>query len=277
MDDMHQLLKLFGMSLDPTRDILLIGLVLSRTLPVILQVPFLGGQQSPPEVKMSLGLLFALVIWPITKDNMVERIPIFAVPFLLLMLKELFIGFSIGYVMSHIFASVETAGRFIDTARGAAMAEVLAPQTKSRATPIGTLYSQLLVVLFMVFGGHRIFIETFCYSFESLPIHEALFLKPGFGAFIDYVTQLTSHVLGIAVILSAPAIAATLLADLVFGILNRVAPQLNAYFMSMPAKAMGALVLMLISIHTFIERLVDFMQESLIDIKAIIKLMQLGS
>ena len=41
---------------------------------------------------------------------------------------------------------------------------------------------------------------------------------------------------------------ATFITDVVFGILNRVAPQLNAYFMSMPVKALGGVIVIFVSL-----------------------------
>ena len=48
---------------------------------------------------------------------------------------------------------------------------------------------------------------------------------------------------------------------MVFGILNRVAPQLNAYFMSMPVKAWGGVIMLFIAmdaIHSRFEEYVIF-------------------
>ena len=168
---MEELLVLLKLKFDSTRDLLTAGLILARAMPMVFLVPFFGGQQAPNELKMSLGLMFAILCWPLAQDSLTAPVPIYAFPFLLLMLKETLIGFAIGFANSHIFAALETAGRFIDTARGAAMSEVNNPQTRSRATPIGTVYNQLLGVLFMAMGGHYVLIETFCMSFASIPIN----------------------------------------------------------------------------------------------------------
>jgi flagellar biosynthetic protein FliR len=61
------------------------------------------------------------------------------------------------------------------------------------------------------------------------------------------MARMTANILLVAVTLAAPVIAATFITDVVFGILNRVAPQLNAYFMSMPVKALGGVVIIFIS------------------------------
>ena len=75
--------------------------------------------------------------------------------------------------------------------------------------------------------------------------------------------KLTAEILFIGVILSAPIVVATLISDIVFGILNRVAPQLNAYFMSMPVKAMGGVIMALLIMQPFVERLYYYTQWAL--------------
>ena len=273
---MQELLEYLGMKLDSTRELLIVGLILGRIVPMIFMTPFMAGQQAPPEVKMGTGVVFTIVLWPLARSSMTGDIPMFAFPFLLLMLKETFIGFAIGLATSHVFYAMETAGRFIDTARGAAMSEVLVPTSRSRATPIGTIYQQLLLTLFIALGAHHIFLDMFFYSFALIPINETIDLTPGFSPLANYTTRLTGEIMLIAVTMSAPPIVATFITDLVFGILNRVAPQLNAYFMAMPVKAMGALLFILVSMEPFVARLEDYMGASLVAVKKTIELLKHG-
>jgi flagellar biosynthetic protein FliR len=259
---MRELLDAFGMRFDGTREMLLLGLILARSLPMIFMTPFLAGQLAPPEIKMAIGVMFALLIWPIAHGSIL-LIPIYAMPYMMLMFKEIFVGFAIGFASSHVFYAMEVAGRFIDTARGSAMAEVMVPSTRGRATILGNLYQQMLLVFFITLGGHQIFFDTFFESFVKIPLHENIDLTPGFGPMAEYATRLTGDIMLTATILAAPAIAATFITDLVFGILNRVAPQLNAYFMAMPVKAMGALAMIMVALPAFTARLVLYMESSL--------------
>jgi flagellar biosynthetic protein FliR len=66
------------------------------------------------------------------------------------------------------------------------------------------------------------------------------------------MVRMTANILLVAVTLAAPVIAATFITDVVFGILNRVAPQLNAYFMSMPVKALGGVIIIFISLGAIV-------------------------
>ena len=271
---MDAILQRLGIELNFTQEFLIVALILGRTMPMIVLTPFMGGKILPPELKMGMGVMITALVWPLARGAITVDMPISAIPFLLLMLKEVFIGFAIGFVNSHIFWAMEMAGRIIDTVRGASMAEVMVPHTGQRATPFGQLYFQFMLVIFVAIGGHHIFLETYFYSFTSLPLHQHIaFGSIGIEPFFDLMAKLTAEILFIGVILSAPIVAATLISDIVFGILNRVAPQLNAYFMSMPVKAMGGVIMALLIMQPFVERLYYYTQWALGAVENTIKLL----
>lgn len=252
---MQDLLQRLGIYLNYNREFLLLGLILTRTMVTVVLSPILGGKVAPTEVKMGFGVLLTMLVYPLARDSVSSDIPITAVSYSLLMIKEIFVGLAIGFVATHVFSILEMAGRMIDTARGTSMAEVMVPHIDHRATPIGDLYYQLFLVLFMYIGGLPIFIEAFFYSFQAIPIDQGLAIGKPLEPFFFYMVRLGGDLLIIATILAAPVIASTLIIDIVFGILNRVAPQLNAYFLSMPVKAMGGLAVVLIIMAPFVERL----------------------
>lgn len=244
---MEEVLALLGEKLNYTQELLMVALILGRTMPMIMLTPFLGGQVMPPEIKMGLGLLLTILVWPIASTALSGAVPFTAVGFFFLIMKEVFIGMIIGFVNAQIFYAMDMAGRLIDTVRGTSMSEVMVPHSKQRATPTGSMYYQLLLVIFFALGGHHVFLEGYFMSFARIPINEVLAMGVGLAPFSDYMIRLTSSILVVAVTLAAPVIAATFITDVVFGILNRVAPQLNAYFMSMPVKALGGIMIIFIS------------------------------
>ena len=261
---MQFLIDTLGMRFDYNREMLILGLILARTLPLVFFAPFLGGGLAPSEVKMGLAVAIAILVWPVARDAMPVMVPTTAMPFMLLMAKETLIGTCMGFSASHIFTAMEVAGRLTDTARGAAMGEVMVPSTKLRATVLGSLFQQLLVIFFATLGGYRIFFEAYFNSFIQLPLTGGVTVTAGYNALIEFMCRASANTLYIGLILAAPSLAATFIADLVFGILNRVAPQLNAYFLSMPVKAMGALAMLLLGLPAIIDRMGIYLQEALI-------------
>jgi flagellar biosynthetic protein FliR len=269
----QELLQQMGMQFDSNREVLLMGLILARSMPLVFLAPYLGSQMIPSEVKIGLGVALAVITYPLAREALHGPLPMAALPVLLLMLKETMVGFCIGFSTSHMFSAMEVAGRFIDTARGAAMGEVMLPSTRQRATVLGNLYQQLLVVFFVTLGGYRLFFDMYLQSFVRIPLDVGIAPTPGYAPMVAYACETSSKVLYIGVILAAPAVAATFITDLVFGILNRVAPQLNAYFLAMPVKAMGGLALVLIGLPPIVQRFELYMTEVLVAVEQTIELL----
>ncbi|MBN1960985.1 MAG: flagellar biosynthetic protein FliR [Deltaproteobacteria bacterium] len=264
---MPSLLQKIAEMMNYTQEIMILGLVLARTMPMVIQTPWLGGKLAPMEVKMGLGLLFTIIIWPIARRSLSGPLPTTAIPFLLLMGKEVLIGFIIGFINNLVFMVMEMAGRLIDTSRGTSMSEVLEPHSGQRATPFGDLYYQLFLIVFVVIGAHGIFFDAFFMSFSTLPLNVGLAPPENMGQLADFVIRTTADVFMAAVLLASPIIAAVLVTDVVFGILNRVAPQLNAYFMAMPVKAMAGVMIAVVVLEAFTSRLSDFAVWSLSSIE----------
>ena len=270
---MDEMMRALGMRYEQSRELLILGLILARTLPTVFLAPYLGSQMVPSELKMGLSVALAVIVWPLARESLTGPLPTAGLMVILLMMKEALVGFCIGFSTSHIFSAMEVAGRFIDTARGSAMAEVMLPSTRQKATLAGSLYQQLLVVFFVTLGGYRLFFDIYLNSFAVIPLNAGVDATPGYAPIVAYSCEASSQVLYIGTILAAPAVAATFITDLVFGILNRVAPQLNAYFLSMPVKAMGALALMLVGLPSVMQRFDLYMREALVAVEKSIDLL----
>jgi len=268
-----ELLKHLNIALNYTQEMLVVALVLARIMPMVVQTPFLGGKVAPPEIKMAFGVMFTIILWPIARGSITAPLPISPIPFLMLMMKEVFIGMVIGYVNSLMFTIMEMGGRLIDTARGASMSEVMVPHSGQRETMFGDLYYHMLLVVFMALGAYGIFFEAFFMSFAAIPLNVGLPDTVGIWALCEFLIRLTADVFLAAVLLAAPIVAAVLVTDVVFGILNRVAPQLNAYFMAMPVKAMGGVMIALAIMDAFVSRLTDYTTWNLAAVEKTIRLL----
>jgi flagellar biosynthetic protein FliR len=231
------------LGVDPSVATLAIAAVLARVGAAVWIAPFLGGRLVPSTVKIALTLVLALVLYP----EVVRTVPTGAAAPLALAIvaKEVFVGLALGFVGAVVFWAAEAAGRMADTARGANMAEVMVPQSGVRTSPLGDLFFQLALVLFIVLGGHRIFVSALGASYISLPV--GYFPSAGgLGGFALLCGRVTADLFLIGLSLAAPVIAAIFLTDLTLGLVNRFTPQVNVFFLAMPAKAaigIGVLVL----------------------------------
>jgi flagellar biosynthetic protein FliR len=232
-------------SLDAIQDaLLLFGLILARLIAIINLTPFLGSKNAPHQAKIGMAILFSMIFWPHVSSQM-HLLPESGFVYMLFLLKELFIGFTIGFVTAQIFYSVEMMGQIIDVVRGTNQAQLLVPQLQERSSAFGDFNYQFLLVLFLSLGFQVPFFETLAESFIQLPILSFAPQSIDGTQIMEFFARLLSDVFRIAVTLAFPIAFVCLLSDIAFGLLNRVAPQINAYFMSMPAKAAGGMVIFL--------------------------------
>lgn len=263
MDSYARITELVQLRGPATQALMIGALVLMRCAPIMFQAPFLGGKLVPPNTRLGLSLGLAVLVYPYAILS-VQTTDLGALAFLVLLAKELFLGFVIGFVSSLIFHAVEFGGRALDTMRGSSMAEVQVPELKTRASPIGQFNFQLLLVVFCVLNGHGVFIEAVIKSFELVPVDQFPAMTRGFGELIEQLLRYISGLFGVAFALVFPGIFASFLVDVVFGMFNRIAPQLNAYFMALGVKSMAGVAMLLFSLSLMMGQMGFELERSLL-------------
>lgn len=242
---MGQIFDLLGGGRDDVSQFLMTGmLIIMRIVPVTFLTPFLGGKLVPPTTKMGLSFVLAIVVYPYARASMDGPLDVNAVAYLVMMLKEVFIGYVMGYLASEMFHAMDIAGRVLDVMRGSNMAEVQVPELGNRASPLGNLLFQFFLMVFISVGGHRWFITSLGRSFTLVAPDQFPVMAGGFYEFVDAIMIYTGGLFRISFALVFPGLFATFMTDVVFGMLNRVAPQLNAYFMAMGIKAMAGIAML---------------------------------
>lgn len=245
------------------------ALCLMRVAPIIFQVPFLGGKLVPFETRMGLSVGLTVLVFPYAVSA-VSAPSLSPLAFLVLLLKELFIGFVIGFVASLLFHAMDIGGRALDTMRGSNLAQVQNPQIKNRASPLGLFNFQLLLVVFCALNGHGYFIESVIKSFLIVPVDGFPALTQGLYPLVDQILHHTAALFGIAFALVFPGLFASFLVDVVFGMFNRIAPQLNAYFMALGVKSMAGIAMLMFSLSLMVGEMARQLEGSLLFLQRLV-------
>ena len=225
----------------------LLLLFLARFLPIIALSPFFGARVLPHPVKITFAISMFVIFLP--KLLLVTTEPIGFNPMsVLLMFKELFIGFLLGFIISMPFSIVQSAGIIIDHQRGGASLMVNDPTIQNQSSPLGTLFNYVLIYVFFTIDGPFLFIDAIITSYDVVPpdkfINSAFFAKN--SSFWEMQMKLLNQVMVISMQLCAPAILAILMTDVFLGIANRLAPQVQITFLGMPLKSLLGLTVVCI-------------------------------
>jgi flagellar biosynthetic protein FliR len=229
-------------------------LIFTRWLVLTLMIPFLGAAVLPAIIRIALAAILSIISFFMLFDQ-ISPANLSILIITGLFLKEALLGFIIGFFMSLLFYTYELLGQFVDIARSASMAKILVPELKQQSSPMGTLLFQFALVLFFSLKLHDPAIKTLYESFEHFPVLS--FTGPIFEL---HILNISVHIIALlfklALSLALPVIFTCFLIDLAFGFLNRVAPQINAYFLSLPAKMMGGILMLFFLIPLLLD---DFM------------------
>lgn len=258
------ILRTFEVGQNPQSFLVILGLAFARLLSFLSIIPFFGGAAVPARVKVATASAFVIVVFPTLAAAMPaeQRLPFGAVGFIALLIKEAFLGFALGFVASLIFESISMAGRVIDIQRGAGMAELFAPQLQVQVSELGQFKLQFAIVIFLLTGAHRAFLGGLLRSFEIIPPTGFPHFQPGLTPLVSFIITLGSQVLAIAAQLAVPPMIALLLTDLFFGLVNRVAPQINVFFLSLPVKMAVGIMVVLLILPLLTEQYIYYFKES---------------
>lgn len=242
---------------NPLAILTLLFLFMARILPIIGLAPFFGSRVLPHPVKVTLAVSLFVIFLPQLLGAVNTPVP-FSILAVLLIVKELFVGFILGFIISIPFAIVQNAGMIIDHQRGGASLMVNDPTIQNQNSPLGTLFNYVLIFIFFTINGPFIFLNAMIESYDIIPPDQ--FLNPHFfdksTPFWEMLVQLFNEVMVISMQLASPAILAILMTDVFLGIANRLAPQVQITFLGMPLKSLFALAVVCIGWRLFSEEIV---------------------
>lgn len=216
-----------------------------RLAPIIAQAPFFGAKIVPASARAVLIFFLSFLLLPTALVYAGKPIPYDGM-FILLALKELLIGFIIGYLVSIPFYIVQSTGIIIDFMRGSSMMMAQDPSMQSQSSPIGILYNYTLITLFYLLGGPFYFFNGIVDSLQFFPIDG--FINPEVmhlsNRFWTFAVTIPHQLFSMAIQFAAPSILAVLMAEFFLGIANRLAPQVQIAFLGMSLKSLLGLGLL---------------------------------
>jgi flagellar biosynthetic protein FliR len=238
-------------------------LILARIAGVFLQAPILNSRSFPFFGKTAIAIWVAIVLWFVTP--VYETLPADLFTFILTLVFEVAIGFVIGFICNVIFLAVQSAGEIMDLQMGLSVATAFDPVFGSVISVIGRLAFFTALIVFITADGHHLIFSALHQSFTVLPAGKiANFSSPQLAL---QMIELGSNLWLTAIKLAAPAVLLIFISDFTFGIVSRVAPQVNVFMLGFQVKPSLGLLGILMSlpfIVKYVNQLLEFMAEQLL-------------
>ena len=229
--------------------------------------PALTESMIPGVARRAAVLGFSCIAIPLVHAGMPPGEPNMWM-FALVAFKEALIGFLIGFFAAVPFWIAENVGNFIDNQRGATMGEVYSPLSGAQVSTTGIFFTQIVSTLFFVGGAVFVFLGALYTSYSIWPVFQADAAGAPLPAFAtDAPAQILGSLDGMlrtTVVIVAPVIIVMFLATLGLGLVNRTAPQLNVFFLSMPVKSALGIAMLVVYLPFIMDMLMYGKQEALL-------------
>lgn len=238
--------------------VIALAIVLPRLAAAFLLLPYFTSDTIPSMVRNVFFVSVALAVLPLVLQSPPPS-TLIGTAFLPVLVKEVFIGVSIGFSFGILFWALEGAGQVIDAKIGSTTAQLVDPITGYQSTLIGTYLARLAGYVFAAFGGFRVFVDLLLSSYQVWPVLAPWPDLPAVGAlfFIGRFDELMRLIL----LLSAPVLVVLTLLDVGLGFINRYAPQLNVFTLSMALKGWLAVPILLLMAGSFVSFIFDWLAD----------------
>lgn len=205
------------------------GLVFARIGAVIMVIPGFGETFVPPRIRLSFALAFTLMMFPLISRS-VPPIPAGAADLGGAVIKEVLIGLLIGSILRLFMTSLATAGEVVSMATTLSFSQTTNPMQAQPSTSLSTLLGTMGLVLIFATNLDHLFLAAVVNSFELFPFTRDVPVADAGQLAVQTMSK--SFALGFQ--LAAPVVVFSLIFNVAIGLVARVMPQFQVFFVATP-------------------------------------------
>src|SRR3954454_9893497 len=208
-------------------------LVFARIGAMVMLLPGLGEVNIPTRVKLAIALALTLIILPLHRAA--YRVDMGSLtPLLVLMVHEIVIGVVLGATARVTLSALQVAGSVIAQQLGLGFVTAVDPTQGQQGAVIGNFLTMLGLALLFATDSHHLVIAALNDSYAVFSPGE---LMPS-GDVASLATRAFATAFRIGMQLSAPFLVFGLVFNLGLGILARLMPAMQVYFVGVPLSIM---------------------------------------
>jgi flagellar biosynthesis protein FliR len=228
-------------------------LVFARTGTMMMLLPGLGEQNVSARLRLTMALVLAAVLLPLHR-NAYHIDPSALGPALVMLVEEIIIGAMLGLTARLTISALEVAGSVIAQQLGLGFVTAVDPTQGEQGVIIGNFLTMLGITLFFATDMHYLVIAALNDSYTLFEPGQV----PATGDAAALITRTVAGAFRIGIQLSAPFLAFGLLFNIGLGVLSRLMPQMQVFFVALPLSIMVGLLLLLLVLGAMMGFFLDY-------------------
>lgn len=209
----------------------------ARVSGLMVYCPFLGSNAIPGPLKAALTLLLTALLYPLHGPLQID---LNSWQWVGVALSEVVIGLVLGLAANFMMEAPQMAGQILGIQMGYSLATLFDPQTNADTPVLAEFHRLAALLIFLQMNVHHWLLRAVVSSFAYLPAGAAPANYAASG-----LLHAAAGIFLAGVQIAAPALVATLVADVSLGFLGKASPQLPVLFIGLAVKNLLGLTMLI--------------------------------
>jgi flagellar biosynthesis protein FliR len=214
-------------------------LVFARTGTMLMLLPGLGEQNISARMRLTFALVLAAVLLPLHRSAYHVDPAAFG-SVVVLLIEEMLIGAMLGVTARLTISALSVAGSVIAQQLGLGFVTAVDPTQGEQGVMVGNFLTILGITLFFATDMHHLVIAALNDSYNLFEPGD----MPATGDAAALITRTVAGAFRIGIQLSAPFLVFGVLFNLGLGLLSRLMPQMQVFFVGLPLTILGGLLIL---------------------------------
>lgn len=221
-------------------------LLFGRLGSMMMLMPGVGETNVPARIRLAFTVMVILVVYPFAAPLYPKGLAAAPARLALLLAGEIVVGLFVGMAMRLVMSAAQVAGTTIANQIGLSFAMAVDPTQGQQGVVLGNFLAVMSIALVMAFDLHHIGLAGLTGSFKHFPPGEFMPV----GDFAKGGVMMVADAFRIGLQMSAPFLAFGIVFQLGLGVLSKLMPQFQIFFVAMPANILAGFALLAVVLGT---------------------------
>ncbi len=237
-------------------NIYIVLIVFTRLGSAIMLLPGFGESYVSPKSRLGLSILICLVVAPVLTSKL-PPMPDKVSDLGLLIFGEVLVGVFMGTIARLFLSATASAGMIAANLSSLANALIQDPTAEQQASIMGTFMSAVAIVLIFVLDIHHLFLRGLVDSYDLFIPGQAI----PTGDFSNMISRVVGDTFELAARMAAPFLVIGIIFFIGLGLLAKLMPQMQVFFIAMPLQVAMGIVVLFLSLPVMIKVFIVSLEE----------------
>lgn len=232
--------------------------IFCRVGTALMVMPAFGDSYVSPRTRLLFGVAMSALLTPLLGEKM-PTIPDSTIMLVFLLVSEVLVGVFIGMIAKTLISVLHVAGTMIAYQSSLAVSSIFDPVTGTQTAVISNFLTVAAITMMMALDLHHYMLAAIVNSYHVFTPGSYPLIEDIFKQHLQLVTD--SFMLGI--MFAAPHIVFSFIFYLMGGLMARLMPNFQIFFVMMSPQIIIAFLLLFAIVPMMLEAFVNFAQDQL--------------